>query len=1135
MNEKETPIMTTQPKKARRSRGQALVEFSLIAPILLVVVLAIFDYGRVLLVYANASTNLRDAARTSQVSGLGGSDYADCALIENEAQDIWFATVDDVRILYYDNTNFTGYDNPTYSCPGDGGAAFTPDDLQNGFMMRVEVDASIEFITPFLRLIDGDLDRLEMQFFSQRTVLKAFEIRGDTNDFDADGLDDYWELIWFGCAAVGGGGHEPTVPGSDPPDGFQGTCETDDEGNPVPWLERYGAFDDPDNDGATNGVEEIRGTNPIGVGSEDSDNDGLTDEEEINGGVTLPTNPDSDGDGLNDFAEVRRIIPCRGGIPYPDDYESNPTHQDNDDDGVADGYDTDGDGLNDFEELCGDYMTNPADEDTDDDDVTDYDEINGYDTQTIVNGENPPHIAFTDPTNPDSDGDGLEDGAERDGNPPSGYRTYPDDRDTDDDGLEDGYEISSPYDISPTEEDSDFDDLKDQSEIQDDGNGRNDNPRGDADPEIANTDGPENEQVLEGLLCNLRDGEERNFWGTSPSHLDTDDDGLTDCEEVRGYPTDPVNPDSDGDGYDDGVEVEAYCDPMDPAITPAGGDCDEDLDGDGLPDQWELRYWDPFTDYDDQDDNDGDQCNNMCEYIQATNPLNPDTDGDGRTDWEEPSQEPYSDPLDEDTDDDGLWDGDELTYNTDPRAADTDGEGLLDGEEVGVTITPGNVSGGLGTLPRDVDTDNDGINDYHETIGWIVIGDTPGPHGWGPTDPLQEDGDRELGFWTQDLAGNPRTPDTLTDYEEIILYNTDPNEDDTDDDGLPDNVEIDDALTDPTDPDTDGDGLEDGQEYYDGVTYLGIQNYEMTFCAGTEDETVVSINLTTLSPLNPDRDGDLLLDGQEVNVYNTNPTNVDSDGDDVDDDSDLNDYEEATDGNVATDPVCAQSGDPNDTDGDGISNADELAGTYGYVTDPFNEDTDQDGIDDYTEMVSGFDMSINYVDKYNNPQNIAETIFTDPTNNDTDGDGLLDGEEKNGTYIYRTHPLMADTDGDNLTDGDEINIFSTNPLNAYNEWQRQYKAQSGIWEILTEYWANGEEAAIEEALLRGFTVNPDGTVYVRVQPTGGNFNAIKTLILDGGGTIAAEVWGGSAMEVYVSMDVLGQLLLDTRVNYMWKL
>lgn len=49
--------------------------------------------------------------------------------------------------------------------------------------------------------------------------------------------------------------------------------------------------------------------------------------------------------------------------------------------------------------------------------------------------------------------------------------------------------------------------------------------------------------------------------GTNPVVYDTDDDGLSDGEEEE-YSTDPLNPDSDGDGAGDGWEVEHGYDPL---------------------------------------------------------------------------------------------------------------------------------------------------------------------------------------------------------------------------------------------------------------------------------------------------------------------------------------------------------------------------------------------------------------------------------------------------------------------------------------------------------------------------------------------------------------------------------------------
>lgn len=52
-------------------------------------------------------------------------------------------------------------------------------------------------------------------------------------------------------------------------------------------------------------------------------------------------------------------------------------------------------------------------------------------------------------------------------------------------------------------------------------------------------------------------------------------------------------------------------------------------------------------------------------------------------------------------------------------------------------------------------------------------------------------------------------------------------------------------------------------------------------------------------------------------------------------------------------------------------------------------------------------------------------IGTDPYNPDTDGDGLADGDE---VLDYKTDPLNPDTDFDMLSDGAEVHKHKTNPL-----------------------------------------------------------------------------------------------------------
>ena len=69
-----------------------------------------------------------------------------------------------------------------------------------------------------------------------------------------------------------------------------------------------------------------------------------------------------------------------------------------------------------------------------------------------------------------------------------------------------------------------------------------------------------------------------------------------------------------------------------------------------------------------------------------------------------------------------------------------------------------------------------------------------------------------------DAGGNPDS-DGLTNLEEH-QYNTNPNNDDSDDDGLKDGDEVFIYHTDPANADTDGDGRDDGQEIAEGTDPL---------------------------------------------------------------------------------------------------------------------------------------------------------------------------------------------------------------------------------------------------------------------------------------------------------------------------
>ncbi|NHJ49226.1 MAG: hypothetical protein FK733_15665 [Asgard group archaeon] len=197
-----------------------------------------------------------------------------------------------------------------------------------------------------------------------------------------------------------------------------------------------------------------------------------------------------------------------------------------------------------------------------------------------------------------------------------------------------------------------------------------------------------------------------------------------------------------------------------------------------------------------------------------------------------------------DTDQDGLSDADELNiHNTDPNLLDTDGDTVSDGEEVLV----------YNSDPNDTDSDDDLM-----------------PDGW--------EAEYNFDLINASDATEDNDFDNLTNLEEFNA-NTHPYFPDSDFDSISDGDEVLIYFTDPTDDDTDGDTLLDNYEIIFGELN-GTRINPLIFDNVTEDydndglENGIEATLWT-DPLNADTDGDGFTDGDEFYLYETDPNDPD--------------------------------------------------------------------------------------------------------------------------------------------------------------------------------------------------------------------------------------------------------------------
>ena len=896
---------------------------------------------------------------------------------------------------------------------------------------------------------DGIPDRMEQTLYGTNWQLA---------DTDGDGLDDGWEID----------------NGLDPLDSGEAQITEIDFENPDPGAdggEQNETFPDPDN-------------GPNG----DPDRDGLTNIEEAAIG-TNPSVSDSDGDGLNDLWESMYSIEvtASGSEPFTllDPLSPNwdcplltPTKEAEIQQaiGLADWQDLamgpfgehSCDAVLDLEASGGDtlpnyieesYSTNPLSDDSDNDLIPDRVEVAygiqyldvhcGRYTFSVVTKDAPYTSMMQDSDDmtwftEDMDGDGKFNG--------------PSDWDTDGDGMPDGFEYC-------------YDDTLDPLSATD--------AFGDPDQ-----DG----------LSNLQEYEVAYTWGatnfTSPSSSDTDGDQMPDgWEHLNGInPRDGMNgiEDPDMDGFDADGDGSVYYKDLVGVSTVQSVSVEigdfvqknqtlmwirtvQDLAYINVPlkahqdgyvydiqievgDEVERRSQSLMTIVESHE-----RLTNLDEYEardlnkdgivdgRSTNPMNPDTDGDGLIDGIEVIGWTIR-----------IVDGTarDIKVRSDPGVFDSDSDGLSDSVEYYVTYTNA----------TDRDTDSDGIEDFTEAM-----------------DGFQWNGSTYFTNASRMDTDN----DGLDDREEVISgedqYVTNASDIDSDDDDLKDGFEVLNiprpwqSATNPLDPDTDGDLQPDGWEMQitsvedDTVSHslwIAPDNWlppgctSMIECGRGAGGWIWDNYLQGFSS-SGDPDGDGILNPSysfsELNLTGfTIPDNgrwaldpsfgsLPDSSFDADNDSLTNLMEIPT--RWDTNPVKV------DTDGDLLPDGweviyNEFAVTYGNVTlsitergplDPKMFDSDGDGINDGSEDLDSDGLNVmhlmnKYCPGWNDPQNSACHI--DPS---SPAGAIFYNDLGNYTnyeeYQNGTHPILNDTDGDLWLDGSEVYHQDQDSDSMWSGWE----------------------------------------------------------------------------------------------------
>lgn len=633
-------------------------------------------------------------------------------------------------------------------------------------------------------------------------------------DTDGDGIPDLLERTWSSFTSgditfqqwrEGRGDptqYDPFHPDTNPTgtDLDATRADTDGDGMPDGWEVHFGldpldptnAGDDPDGDGLTNLQEYLHSLNRLGVGFDpadgldptnaDTDDDGMSDGWEVYFGLN-PLDPtdadeDPDEDGLTNLEEYQFSEDYHGGPGFDPAEGLNPNNPDSDGDGMPDGWEV-------YFYPDVDPLVADAGADPDFDGLTNLEEylfsLAYHGGPDFYPGDG------LDPTNADTDGDGMPDGWEVQYWPDLDPLVADANEDPDEDGLTNLQEYFIGTD--PTEWDTDGDGASDGLEVQV-GTDPLDLTSFPLSFEGTLTYGGTLDGLFHVVVTRLSDSLEyvtvvtnaglyqtdylpNQETYTIHAFLDVDGDEQQDTWEPFGFYADTNN-----------VPIEimatnAITDEVDIELVNSM----TDSDGDGVPDLLE-RTWSSFTSGDitfqQWLDGDGDP----LQY----DPYHPDDNPTGTDlNHERPS-----------TDGDDFNDGFEIEIGTDPldpssypvilsgfvsnvtaqtgevyvRVVRDDDDSLHSQLELGVMEPAETLPFATDYLPNQtayrihvfMDLNTNGTQDV-----WEPFGDAAG-------NPLEPQDDLDVGVVLLDYSTVDSDGDGVSDFEEIFIYGTDPDD-----------------------------------------------------------------------------------------------------------------------------------------------------------------------------------------------------------------------------------------------------------------------------------------------------------------------------------------------------------------------